>query len=112
MMDFPTIDTDRTDIFTSQYISRNQNLSESKDLTRLKKATEDFEGIFVKMMLDSMRKTVQESGLFPKNSGQEFFEDMMYQTYSEKIVQTGNLGLAKNLYNQLSKYHSSIALDV
>ncbi|MBN2651220.1 MAG: rod-binding protein [Spirochaetales bacterium] len=69
---------------------------------RLMEACKDFESIFVKMMLDSMKKTVEKSDLLPENQSQKVFEDMLYKSYSEKITETNSFGLAQKIFDQYS----------
>ena len=73
----------------------------SKNLTELKNACRDFEAIFIKMMLDAMRKTLSDDTLIPKNSGEKLFEDQLYQEYANSMSKTANLGIADMMYKQL-----------
>ena len=68
----------------------------------LMKACKDFESIFLKQMLDSMRKTVNKSGLIPESMSENVFEDMLYGEYSKKMANTSSIGLSQILYKQLS----------
>jgi flagellar protein FlgJ len=67
----------------------------------LYKACLDFEAIFIKQMLNSMRKTVEKSGLLDGGLAEEFFEDMLYDEYAKKMAENANFGLAAMIYNQL-----------
>ncbi len=66
-------------------------------------ACREFETIFVKQMLDSMRKTVNKAEIPDNNAGKEYFEDMLYDNYAKKMTETANLGIAKMMYQQLYK---------
>lgn len=68
----------------------------------LYKAAQDFEAIFVKQMLDSMRKTVNKSGLNDGGHAEEIFEDMLYNEYAGAMTKTAGFGLSDQLYRQLS----------
>lgn len=70
---------------------------------KLYKACQDFEAVFVNQMLDSMRKTVDKSGLLDGGIGEGIYEDMLYQKYSESIAKNAHLGIARLLYDQLSQ---------
>ena len=70
---------------------------------RLKQACSDFQAIFVKQMLDSMRKTVNKTGLLDGGQAEKIFEDMLYDEYAQKISKTGDLGLDDMMYQQLSR---------
>lgn len=74
----------------------------SKEDAALRNATKDFEALFVKQMLNSMKKTINKSGLLDGGMGQEIFEDMLYDEYAQKIADTANLGISDMMYQQLS----------
>ncbi len=82
-------------------LSRNTAAGQS-EIDKLKEACMDFESLFVKQMLDSMRKTVNSSGLLKKNMGEDVFEDMLYDEYAKKMTQTSRLGIGEMMYKQLS----------
>ena len=69
---------------------------------KLRKACSDFQAIFIKQMLDTMRKTVQKGGLLEGGQAEEIFEDMLYDEYAQKMSETANLGLDDMIYIQLS----------
>jgi peptidoglycan hydrolase FlgJ len=65
-------------------------------------ACQEFEALFVKQMLQSMRNTITKSGLMDGGFAEEIYEDMLYDEYSMKISKTANLGISDMLYKQLS----------
>jgi peptidoglycan hydrolase FlgJ len=76
--------------------------SESVEDKKLREACNDFEAIFIKQMLSSMRKTVHKTGLLGEGGmAEEIFEDMLYDEYAKKMSRTAGLGLSTLLYNQL-----------
>lgn len=75
---------------------------------RLKEVCKDFQSIFVKQMLDSMRKTVNKEGLMSGGHAEEIFEDMLYDEYAEQISNTADLGLDDIMYQQLSQQKPSL----
>ena len=83
-------------------LNRNAGQKQS-EMVKLKEACTDFESLFVKQMLDSMRKTVNRSGLLEKNMGEDVFEDMLYDEYAKKMTETSRLGIGKMMYDQLSR---------
>lgn len=70
----------------------------------LYKASQDFEAIFIKQMLDVMRKTIhkEDDMLDAGGTGQDVFEDMLYDEYAKKMAQTAQFGLADTIYRQIS----------
>lgn len=61
------------------------------------------ESIMVSKMLKSMRNTVQKGELMHGGFAEEIFEDMLYDEYALNMSKNANLGLAKMLYEQLSR---------
>jgi flagellar protein FlgJ len=61
----------------------------------------EFEAIFIKQMLNSMRRTVQKSGLFEGGLAEDIFEDMLYDEYAKKMAENANFGLAAMIYSQI-----------
>lgn len=72
----------------------------------LKEACKEFETILLEQMLQSMRKTVNKSGLMQGGMAEDIFEDMLYEQYARKMSNSANLGLADMLYKQLSQKHT------
>lgn len=101
--------TDKTMMmYSNSNLDKLKSVSEkagrvSKENKELKEACRDFETLFVKQMLDSMRKTVNKADKSEDNAGKDYFEDMLYDSYAKKISETANLGIAKMMYLQLYK---------
>jgi peptidoglycan hydrolase FlgJ len=68
----------------------------------LYKACVDFESIFIKQMLDVMRKSVKKEGLLDGGAGEEIFSDMLYGEYAKKMAETAQFGLSDMIYRQLT----------
>ncbi len=80
----------------------NKKMQNEAEAKKLKDACRDFESLFIKQMLDSMKKTVNKSGLLDGGMAEDIFEDMLYDEYATKMADTANLGIAKMMYKQLS----------
>ena len=63
---------------------------------------QQFESIFVKMMLKEMKKTVDKSGLVDGGYAEEIFDDMLTDEYASAMTKSARLGLADQVYLQLS----------
>ena len=63
--------------------SLERNLQNRND-EKIKQACSDFEAIFIKQMLDSMRKTVEKTSLLGGGMAEAIFEDMIYDEYAKK----------------------------
>ena len=70
--------------------------------SKLYKVSVEFEAIFIKQMLNEMRKTVEKSGLIKRGMAEDIFEDMLYDEYAKKMAENEDFGLARILYKQLS----------
>ncbi len=76
--------------------------AKSRNNAKLKKACGDFEAIFIKQMLDSMRKTVPKDDLLNGGMAEDIFQDMLYDKYAHKMSETAQFGIKDILYKQLS----------
>lgn len=63
----------------------------------------EMESLFVARMLREMRNTVHKNALLHGGFAEEVFEDMLYDEYALRLSKTSSLGLAKMLYEELSK---------
>ena len=78
--------------------------TESQDKVKLKEACKQFESIFINYLLKSIRATVPDGGLFQKGVAYDIVLSMHDQALAEDISQNGGIGLAQQLYEELSKY--------
>lgn len=87
-------------------ISANSSLpkvNEKGSKKQLEEVAQEFEAIFVKMMLDSMRKTRhKEDDMNYGGQAEDIFEDMLYTEYSRSMAQRGDFGIADLIVNQYS----------
>jgi flagellar protein FlgJ len=83
--------------------SKNILKSNSNSPQELQKATENFEAILLNMVLKAMWKTIQKSDLFEKSNSTQIYEGLMLSSLSEEMARNGGMGMAKVLYQQLSK---------
>ncbi|OQY34611.1 MAG: hypothetical protein B6241_04080 [Spirochaetaceae bacterium 4572_59] len=83
-------------------LNRSGNGNQS-EMAKLKESCKDFEALFVKQMLDAMKKTVNRSELVKRNMGEDIFEDMLYDEYAKKMTETSRLGIGEMMFNQLSR---------
>lgn len=70
-------------------------LPRGDDRSRLEAVAKEFESLFAKQMLDSMRDTLNpDEDLLNGGMAQDIFEDMLYEEYARLLSQTGGLGIA------------------
>ena len=88
----------------SYTISPSQVKKAAIDKTsELYKACQDFETLFIKQMLDSMRKTLSKADdIQGTGPGQDLYNDMLYEEYAKKMSSTGQFGIADMIYQQVS----------
>ncbi len=99
--------------FDSEFVINSAKIENSKNILKsadnhkssyeTKKAAQNFEAIFINMLIRSMWKTVPESGLFEKSSATNIYEGIIQSTLSEDIAKNGGLGMAEMLYRQINK---------
>ncbi|MBI9105310.1 MAG: rod-binding protein [Spirochaetales bacterium] len=76
-------------------------ISEAEE-AKLKEACQDFESLFIKQMLDTMRKTVNKGELLNGGMAEDIFEDMLYDEYASAIAGSGDFGISKMMYSELA----------
>lgn len=71
------------------------------DEEKLKKASAEFESIFIEQLLKSMRQTVLKGGLFKEGSETEIYQSLFDQELSKSFAKQGRLGLGAMIYKQM-----------
>ena len=77
----------------------------TKEKVELEEKCQEFESLFIKMLLDTMRKSVQrtESESGASKQGKDIYEDMLYSEYATSMSKAGDgLGIGKMIYRQLT----------
>jgi peptidoglycan hydrolase FlgJ len=80
-----------------------KDLQKEKQKKKLMDACIESESLFVNQMLKQMRNTIHKGEILNGGQTEEIFTDMLYDQYSLNISKNANLGLAKQMYDQLSK---------
>ncbi|WP_223826131.1 rod-binding protein [Spongiibacter pelagi] len=83
----------------SVFSQMRKNIEEAPDQA-VKQVAQQFESLFVQMMLKSMRDSVQEGGLFD-NSNMDTYMQMHDQQLSLSLSEKGGIGLADTIVKQL-----------
>jgi len=79
-----------------------QKPSAGKDEAKLRDACANLECVFLNMMFNSMRITVEKSDLMGESFATGVYEDMLYEKFAEEASKGKGLGLGELLYKQLS----------
>ncbi len=82
----------------------HNKLNKELEKKKLKEVSEQLESIFTDMMFKEMRKNLNKHRLIPQNSAEKIFDEMLYKEYSLKLARSNQLGFAKMIYDNLSKY--------
>jgi peptidoglycan hydrolase FlgJ len=76
--------------------------AQKQALAKLHDAATQFEGVFLQMVMSSMRDTVPKESIFGKDSAsEETWQGMLDNEYSQSMAKSGGLGLAAQLESQL-----------
>ncbi len=68
---------------------------------KLLQAAQMYENQFLREMVRSMRKTVNESELLPTSMGEKIFREQLDDQYVDQWVSKGGVGLSDLIYNQI-----------
>ena len=77
-------------------------LNEAKNQPDAKKASQQFEAMFVKQMFKAMTETVEDKSLFGSGPGSDYYNDIFLDKMAEQVSQSNDLGLAKTIYRQIT----------
>lgn len=69
----------------------------------LKSVAQNFESIFMQMLMKEMRNSVQKSNLLGNSKGMEFFESMYDEQLTQKLASAGGIGLGHMFYEKLKQ---------
>jgi flagellar protein FlgJ len=75
---------------------------------KLYEQCEALESFLVKNLLNSMRSTVEKSGLIDEGFAGGMYEDMLYDEYAKEFTKNANLGFAEIAYLELSGQRGQI----
>ena len=85
-----------------------QQIQGEKDEKKLMDACRNLESVFVNMMFKQMQSTVEKTGLTDGGFGEEIYNDMLTEKYSEEATKGSGLGLAQVMFKQLSKNYTKV----
>jgi peptidoglycan hydrolase FlgJ len=75
-----------------------------KQKDRVTKATQEFEGVFIGMMLKQMRKSMAgENALFGNSSEAKVYQDMVDDKLAESMSHSGTFGLARAMARSMER---------
>jgi len=100
-----TSSTSKADALSSRLDSTDYSKASNDELMEVCK---EFESYLVEQMLDAMEKMVPKSDDEENSSTStvEQFSDMLTQEYASSITESGTLGIAESLYEQMKRNYS------
>ncbi|CCW35889.1 Rod binding protein [Chthonomonas calidirosea] len=79
---------------------------------RLKKATQEFEALFLTTLLrPTLKEMVGGDSLSDNSYEMGYYQDMMEHRLAEVLAKNGGLGLAKTLYNELAPHLRGVSTN-
>lgn len=99
LYNYSSISSNNADNLVSKINGKNYENATDDELMEVCK---EFESYFVEQCFKEMQKTVDAfKSDDEENEYEEMFGDMMVQEYAKKITDSGSIGLAKQLYEQM-----------
>jgi len=89
-------------------IDKTANIRQTDDPKKLMEVCREFESIFINMILQQSRSGINAEGLTEKSYGREIFEGMQDEQMAESMSKGQGVGLAQQLYKQLSRSNSRV----
>ena len=75
---------------------------ETRHAVRQEKAFQDFESMFVHMMLKEMRKTVPHDGIIKQNNADDIYQSLFDSQLADLLARREATGLTEFFYQQLA----------
>ncbi|WP_066506008.1 rod-binding protein [Abyssisolibacter fermentans] len=88
--------------YVAKTVYNSKASSKNKEEQALMKACQNFESLFLNIMLKEMNKTVGDGGLVQKSSARKMFEEMYTEKLADDLTNKGQgIGLAKVLFENM-----------
>ncbi len=84
-------------------IDKTANLKQTEDPKKLMEVCREFESIFINTILKQARSGINAEGLTEKSYGRKIMEEMHDEELAKTMSQGQGIGLAQDLYKQLSR---------
>src|SRR3972149_5107872 len=82
----------------------------SEEAERLRNTAQEFEGMFLGMLMKAMRSTVGKGGLFKEGSDTQMYREMFDEEVGRALARAGGIGLAQMIL-RTQKIPQAAALD-
>jgi Rod binding domain-containing protein len=101
------------DALAMETMSMRKGPPVDKDRQRAESTAKQFEQMFVRTLVGSLRQTASvggEGGMFGSGPGADTFADWFDQNLAEQVSRTADVGIASQLLGDLER-HGEIAMD-
>jgi Rod binding domain-containing protein len=71
--------------------------------SRAYKAAQEFEAVFLSQMVQEMNIGLKSDGVFGGGFAEETYRSLMYQEVGRQMAQTGGVGIADAVYQEIIK---------
>ncbi|NLJ79621.1 MAG: hypothetical protein GX335_01180 [Firmicutes bacterium] len=91
---------------TMNSVAKAEQLGERKSTSQLalQDAAQQFEALFLYQLLTEMRQTIPDSDLLGNRRAEKLFQSLLDQELAENSSKTQSVGLAKIIYEQMSRH--------
>ena len=83
------------------FSSEPKSGAEGIDKEKLKKASTEFESLFIQEILKFLRQTIPASGLAGPAAGKEVYQSLLDQELSKNLAKKGGLRIGEMVYKQM-----------
>lgn len=87
------------------------NQKTPENLAEVKKLSEEFESIFLEIVLKSMRESVQKTDLTDGGNGEQIFQSMLDSEYAKNLATHQSTGLAATIAESLTQRMSDVPTE-
>jgi Rod binding domain-containing protein len=96
-------------LYVNPYAGNPQLVHGAPDAAKREQiALQEFEQVFLKELMKSMRQMVPDGGLFPRSPEKALFEDMLDDHLARSMAESNQLGVAKQIAAQIEASRSRI----
>ena len=82
--------------------------AKDKDLQKIEDTARDFEAVFISEMMKPMFEGISTEAPFGGGKGEEVFRSMLLQEYGKIMSQTGSIGVAGSVKEQMIQMQETI----
>lgn len=89
-------------------LEKLREAQKTKDLSKVEEAAQEFEAVFLSEMLKPMFEGIETEPPFGGGKGEEVFRSLMIQEYGKIIAQSGGLGFADQVREEMIRLQEEI----